>query len=66
MFAARGGHTNIARALINAGADVHKTNKQGESALFIATKHSKKRMADLLLDQKAEPLDFKIPRGVTN
>jgi ankyrin repeat protein len=59
MVAAKGGHTDIARALIGRGADVNggdknNVNNQGNTALMMAAEHGWAEIAQLLIDSGAD------------
>lgn len=55
MFAARGGHVEIARALLDAGADVNRNGRSAASALHVAVENGHYDMAALLLEAGAAP-----------
>lgn len=55
LFAARQGHVDSARALLDAGANVNDTAAAGTSALVIAAHSDHGAMATLLLSRGADP-----------
>jgi ankyrin repeat protein len=57
MFAARHGHAEIARTLVDAGADVNARNPDGLTALIIAVINDRLDTAGVLLDKGADPND---------
>ena len=54
-FAARGGHLDALRVLLEAGADVDDTLSDGQSALVVAAANANWELADHLLDRGADP-----------
>lgn len=57
LFAARHGHVDNVRLLLDAGADVNEAAPTGESALVVASFSGQGRVAALLLDRGADPND---------
>ena len=57
MFAVRNGHEEIARTLIQAGADVKATNGDGATATIIAIVNDRFDLAKDLLDRGADAND---------
>ena len=55
MFAARGGHVDAVRVLLEAGAGVNDTLSDGQSALVVAVANANWELADYLLDRGADP-----------
>ena len=55
MQAARGGHVEIGRRLLRAGADVHRRNARGFTALFMTALYDRAEFALLLLDAGVDP-----------
>ena len=55
MFAARSGNVDVARVLIEAGADVNDTEASGASALVIATHSGHGSLAQFLVENGADP-----------
>ncbi len=55
LFAARNGHTDLARLLVNAGADINLAAGNGASPLVIAAHSGHGDLAIMLLEQGAEP-----------
>ena len=55
LFAARGGHLESARVLLDAGANVNDAVSDGQSALVIAAANANWQMAAYLLDRGADP-----------
>ena len=55
LFAARGGHLEAARVLLDAGANVNDAVSDGQSALVIAAANANWQMAAYLLDRGADP-----------
>ena len=49
-MAARLGHFEVVRELLEAGADAHVTNHWGESALDIAKEEEQEEVLELLLE----------------
>lgn len=64
MFALAQGHTNIARLLIDSGADINIRNKFGITALMIAVAEGNEEITQKLLDKKAD-LTVKTENGMT-
>ena len=54
-FAARGGHLDALRVLLEAGADVNATLSDGQSALVVAVANANWQLADYMLDRGADP-----------
>ena len=54
-FAARGGHIDAVRALLDVGADVNDTLSDGQSVLIVAVANANWDVADYLLDRGADP-----------
>ena len=54
MLAAREGHTEVARALVSAGADVNLITGDGKTALALAIFNGNYALASLLVDHKAD------------
>ncbi|HEX4998511.1 MAG TPA: ankyrin repeat domain-containing protein [Terriglobia bacterium] len=54
MFAAREGHVDAARLLLDAGADVNAVDKNGITPLFMAISNNRVPMARLLIDRGAD------------
>ena len=55
MFAARAGHVDAVRVLLEAGANVNDTLSDGQSVLVVATANANWELADYLLDKGADP-----------
>ena len=55
LFAARAGHLETARVLLDAGADVNDTVSDGQSALVVAAANANWELAGYLLDRGADP-----------
>jgi ankyrin repeat protein len=55
LFAARAGHIESVRALLEAGANVNDTAPNGTSALVLATLNSHWELAAFLLEKNADP-----------
>ena len=55
VFAARGGHLDAMRVLLEAGADVNDTLSDGQSALVAALANANWELADWMLDRGADP-----------
>jgi ankyrin repeat protein len=55
MFAVRSGSIETVKALLAAGADVNDTLSDGSNALIVACANAHWELADLLLDQGADP-----------
>jgi uncharacterized protein len=55
IFAARHGHLDTVRALVDAGADVNQTNSDGWTALLAATQNRYYRVGEYLLEHGADP-----------
>ena len=55
LFAARHGHIENARLLLDAGADVNEKAPNGESALVLASFSGQGRLAAFLLERGADP-----------
>jgi len=55
MFAARGGHVDVLRVLLNAGADINGTLSDGQGVLVVAIANANWAAADYLLERGAEP-----------
>jgi ankyrin repeat protein len=54
LFAARGGHIDTAKVLLDAGADVNDTLRDGTSALVLAVMNGHYELAAFLLDYGAD------------
>ena len=54
-FAARGGHLDALRVLLETGADVNATLSDGQSALVVAVANANWQLADYMLDRGADP-----------
>ncbi len=54
-FAARGGHLDALRVLLEAGADINDTLSDGQSALVVAVANANWALADYMLDRGADP-----------
>src|SRR5258706_12335515 len=54
LFAARAGNLGIAETLIDAGADINETAKDGSSALLVATVRGHVALAKRLLERGAD------------
>ena len=54
-FAARGGHLDALRVLLEAGADVNDSLSDGQSALVVAVANANWALADYMLDRGADP-----------
>ena len=57
MYACRKGTQQIVKLLLEAGADILKVNKQGESALFIAAQGGHAEVVTLLLGREPQSSD---------
>jgi ankyrin repeat protein len=55
LFAARAGHVDAARALLDAGANANETVGDGTSALALTVMNAHYELAALLLDKGADP-----------
>jgi ankyrin repeat protein len=55
LFAVRGGHIEVARALLDAGADVNGRLPDGMSALVLAVYNAHYELGAFLLDRGADP-----------
>jgi uncharacterized protein len=55
LFAVRGGHIDVVKVLLAAGADPNETLGDGTSALVLATTNARYELGALLLDQGANP-----------
>ena len=55
LFAARHGDVDSATLLLDAGADVHGTAADGNSALLVAAMSGHGQVGELLLDREADP-----------
>src|SRR5262249_16149034 len=55
LFAARAGHIEAARVLLDAGADVNETLRDGTSALLMSVMNAHYEAAAFLLDRGANP-----------
>ena len=55
LFAVRGGHTDCAKTLLAAGANVNDTLPNGASALMLAIMNAHYELAAVLLDKGADP-----------
>src|SRR6185295_19849133 len=54
LFAARAGHVDAARVLLDAGADVNETLRDGTSALLLAIMNAHYEAAAFLVDKGAD------------
>lgn len=64
MFAARQGHVNVAKRLIEADADVNRSNPDGLTPLVIAVINDHLDVAGVLLEQGANPNDGSLYEAV--
>ena len=55
LFAAKAGHTEIARVLLNAGADINGLAANGTSALVVAAHSGHTQLAVMLVEMGADP-----------
>ena len=55
LFAVRGGHIDVVKVLLEAGADPNETLGDGTSALVLATTNARYELGALLLDKGANP-----------
>jgi ankyrin repeat protein len=46
---------SVAKALVDAGADIEATDREGNTALRVAAKHKNQTIVDLLLERGADP-----------
>lgn len=54
MFAASGGHLEIARVLVETGADINLRDEYGETALMLASAKGHLEIASLLIENNAD------------
>jgi len=55
LFAARQGHTEAVKALLDAGVDINQTDSDGNSALVLSLLNSHYDLAQLMIDVGADP-----------
>jgi ankyrin repeat protein len=55
LFAVRGGHIDVVKVLLEAGADPNETLGDGTSALVLATTNARYQLGAMLLDKGANP-----------
>jgi len=52
-IAAKHGHRDVVKTLLDAGVDINRNNNNGETALFLASKHGHRSIVHLLLQKGA-------------
>ncbi len=64
MMAAKSGHLDMMKLLVNNGADLHFQNLQGATALMLACQYGQKEAVEFLINKKAN-LDLRDGEGST-
>jgi uncharacterized protein len=64
MFAAREGHTDVAKAIAESGADLNYANPDGITALMLATINDRIDLAAMLIEKGANPNDGSLYEAV--